>query len=198
MRAALVALSLCWGAVALADGRRELEDGIAFYENLDTERALDRLNAAIKSKDLSSNDRARAFLYVGLLRFELGEGARAERAWSSAFQLDLKVKVPDGTSPKAIAALEEIRKKIANTPPGGPKTEAPPPPPPPPVAPPPAVVPSPQNDEDGGISPWVWVGVGGAVVAGGAIALALILGGGSDSECPEGGGGCLRVDVRLP
>ena len=54
--------SIFASAVAVADGKRDLEDGIAFYENLDTERALERLKAASQAKDLPKPDRAKAFL----------------------------------------------------------------------------------------------------------------------------------------
>jgi len=213
---AVVALVLAVSTAAWADAVRDLGDGIAFYENLDLERARPRLVAAAQALDLDVASRARAFMYIGLLEFELGNRAEAEAAWTSAFQLHHEAKVPEGTSPKTITALEAVRAR----------TEALPPPPPPPVVtikppptpdakpePPPPVEPSVQPpppalvapapapapaEEDEGSSLGIWIGVGaGAIAVAGAVVLGVLLAGAEDAECPRGGGaGCLTVDLR--
>src|SRR5262249_28070335 len=101
---------------ALADGKRDLEDGIAFYENLDTDRALERLSAAAKAPDLPAKDRARAYLYLGMVHFENGGRAESEKAWKSAFEREKTVEVPKGTSPKTIEAIETARATSAKPP----------------------------------------------------------------------------------
>lgn len=111
----LLALSAI-ASPARADGKRDLEDGVAFYENLDTDRALERLAAASKASDLPPKDRARAFLYLGMVHFENGVRVDAEKAWKSAFELDKNVEVPKGTSPKTIEAIEASRSTSAKPP----------------------------------------------------------------------------------
>jgi len=199
-----VALAALWSSDARADGQRDLEDGIAFYENLDLERARERLEAAAAASDLSSGGRARAFLYLGMLEFELGDAAAADAAWLKAFGLDKSAAAPDGTSPKTIAAMDAVRAKAQPRPPPPPPTITVAPPPPtqtePPASPPPeAVTPAPPpEDDDGGTSPWLWVGIGaGVAVVGGVVAGVLLAGrGGAEGECGPTGGGCLDVVIR--
>lgn len=201
---------------AWADGSRDLEDGIAFYENLDLERARERLKAASEATDLARTGRARAYLYLGMLEFELGESKAARDAWLVAFGLDKGLEAPAGTSPKTIAAMESARRQATpiadRPPPDTPEPEAPPPAPPPAVAPPvatppPAVAPPPPQlvttpplaeDDEQGSGPWLWVGIGAGVaaVAGGVVLGILLAGGGTDSECQgTSGGGCLTVNL---
>ena len=191
----LLLILLLSPAVALADGKRDLDDGIAFYENLDTDRALYRLKAASTAKDLGPDDRAKAFLYLGMLKFELGKKDEASAAWTEAVKLKRDIAAPPGTSPVTIEALEEVRGSVKEEP-GGAKetppveppppppppveaTPPPPPPPPPPVetAPPPNLdvpPPPPPEDEnltattvppDGGSNTWLWVGIGAGAAA---------------------------------
>jgi hypothetical protein len=105
--------SVLGGSPAYADGKRDLEDGIAFYENLDTDRAMERLKSASTASDLDATSRAKAFLYLGLLQFETGVRSDAQSSWSKAFALDAKIAVPAGTSPKTIEALESVRRSAA-------------------------------------------------------------------------------------
>ncbi len=209
---AVAALLLAVSTAAWADGARDLGDGIAFYENLDLERARPRLVAATQAPDLDVASRARAFMYIGLLEFELGNRAEAEAAWTSAFQLHHEAKVPDGTSPKTITALEAVRARTKALPPPPPPPvvtikPAPPavtnPEPPPPVEPsvqppPPALVAPVSPEEDVGSSAGIWIGVGaGALAVAGAVVLGVSLARADDAECPRGGGaGCLTVDLR--
>src|SRR5688572_24350025 len=155
-------LALVLPGSARADGKRDLEDGIAFYENLDTDRAMERLTRATKASDLGPADRAKAFLYLGMLQFEIGGVSDAKKSWAEAIKLKRDIKAPDGTSPKTIEAIEDVRAKTPAVP-GGPKVTPPPPSydppppvdapdePPPPVEvappPPPVVPPPPPPDE---------------------------------------------------
>ena len=115
---ALVALVACLApaAIAAADGKRDLEDGIAFYENLDTDRAIERLTSASKASDLSVGDRAKALVYLGIVQFETGKEREAEVTWTSAFGLVGKTAIPAGTSPKVVQAIEKVRKAGATAP----------------------------------------------------------------------------------
>lgn len=195
---ALLALS---SRTALADGKRDLDDGIAFYENLDTERALERLGAASKASDLSPKDRARAFLYLGMVHFENSDKAQADGSWKRAFELDRNAEVPKGTSPKTIEAIEAARSQSAGAavieepkPGDQPKTV-------PKVERPPAkddpllVAPvEPPVQEDSNTGTWILLGaIGAAVIAGAVVGVVLLTG--NSSEC-EGGGGCVSVSFR--
>lgn len=202
------ALLLC--RPAFADGKRDLDDGIAFYENLDSDRALQRLTAASKAADLTPKERARAFLYLGMVQFENGARGDAEKAWKNAFELDRNVEVPRGTSPKAIEAIEAARATSRapgveetppvkkETPPGKketplPKVEKPIEKQAPPVEKQPDLTATAPVEKDEGSSAWVWIAAIGAVVVAGSVVGVLIATGGSDCE---GGGGCVAVSFR--
>lgn len=257
---ALAALCALSGAPssAWADGKRDLEDGIAFYENLDADRAEQRLAAALGASDLSKRDRARAAMYLGLVHYENGKEGAAEKAWRQAFALDGAVEAPRGTSPKVVAAIDKVRRtakrgvadddapppkkgRVADTPAGpsarelmpakvdkpkadkpdakgdkpdakeGPKgegaraeagkSETKPKPriePTPPILPPPVSVPGPATSpppvvaapRDEGGFPWLWVGIGAAVVGGTVLGIVLASGGGGCTD-----GGCVRVRI---
>lgn len=185
-------------APAYADGRRDLEDGIAFYENLDTDRAVERLQAASTASDLPAKDRARAFLYLGIVQFEVGKEREAQSAWHQGFALDRSISAPPGTSPKVIQALEKAR---SSAPKSLPPSEPVPGEPAPGEAkqlPGPAEPnltdpgPPPAGDDDG--PSWLlWTGVGVGAVALAGLTIFLVTRGGS--EC-EGGGGCALVTLR--
>lgn len=208
-----VGFCLCvLSGTAWADGKRDLDDGIAFYENLDTDRALYRLTEASKADDLGPADRAKAFLYLGMLQFEIGNKQKAKAAWTEAVRLKRDIRAPEGTSPKTIEALDAVRASVQPAEPGGAKTSPPPPsaiapPPPTEVAPPPPEVPpppppssggalttTPPAPAEGGSNTWLWVGIGAgaAAVVAGVVAVAVIASSGG-SECEMGGGGCLVV-----
>lgn len=214
-----VGLCLCvLSGPAWADGKRDLDDGIAFYENLDTERALHRLTQASEAEDLGRADRAKAFLYLGMLQFEIGNKDKARAAWARAVELEPSIQPPEGTSPKTIEALDAVRATAktseepggAKTPPPPPPPEVAPPPPPPEVSPPPPEVsPPPPPPTDGalttapppppesGSNTWLWVGIGAGAAA--VVAAAVIIGvvaSGGGSECEVGGGGCLAVTFQ--
>ncbi len=214
-----VGLSVFLGGLpahASVSGRQALEDGIAFYENLDTERALPRLEAATKATDLDPRERARAFLYLGFLRFEIGERTLADLAFREALTRDPQVAIPSGTSPKIVAAVETLRKDAVRdaspeSEPAGPPTVEPAPEPPrtgktgvgealgPPAVnplPPPAKQPAFENDPQptsGGGVPWLWIGIGGAAAVTLTVVLAVALSGG---QACEGAGGCVSVSFR--
>lgn len=212
MRAWLFGLAVFATATsAFADGKRDLDDGIAFYENLDTDRAIPRLTAASTAPDLAKTDRAKAFLYLGMLHYELGNSAESEAAWRQALLLHPTIKAPAGTSPKTVDALENLRKKGAQPPPPPPpptiKLSPPPPPPPtrldppppPPPPPPPVgaeVTPPPAEGEEEGSNTGLFIGLGlgaAALIAAGIVVAVVVAGGGG--EC-QGGGGCVAITFQ--
>jgi tetratricopeptide (TPR) repeat protein len=216
----LVATLVAPSALVWADGKRDLDDGIAFYENLDTERAIERLRAASRAQDLSASEQARALMYLGIVLFETGREREAEAAWQSAVGLNRKVSVPSGTSPKIVQAIERVRASAPGSPatPDGPRVSKPPVPTPTPTPSPTAtpepttkspyadptppidaepelvapVVPPPEEDDDGGVPGWlIWTGIA-AAVAGGAVAGILIATSGPSCNA----GACLLVELK--
>lgn len=212
----LVATLVAPVAPVWADGKRDLDDGIAFYENLDTERAIERLRAASLAQDLSPGDQARAWMYLGIVLFETGRERDAESAWQSAVGLNRKVSVPSGTSPKIVQAIERVRASAPSTSPDGPRVSKPPVPSPTPTpspSPDPSVkspyadptppidaepelvapvVPPPEDDDEGGVPGWlIWTGIG-AAIAGGAVAGILIATAGPSCNT----GACLLVELK--
>lgn len=204
-----------WGihSSAYADGRRDLEDGIAFYENLDTERAIERLKAASRATDLDAPARAKAFLYLGMLLFETGDKPGADQAWHDAFSLRRTVEVPPGTSPKTIQAIERARASGSaaasetSTPaiePALPDAQAGRV-----VAPrsstsavalaPVETAPPGGTTGEGAIPTWLLIGGIGAAVVGAAVAVIVVFAhssGSGSGACSASGGGCITVNFN--
>lgn len=218
----LVATLVAPSALAWADGKRDLDDGIAFYENLDTERAIERLRAASRAQDLSPAEQARALMYLGIVLFETGRERDAEAAWQSAVGLNRKVSVPSGTSPKIVQAIERVRASSpgSSATPDGPRVSKPPVPtatptptpspsatpgpttkspyadPTPPIDAEPElvapVVPPPEDEDEGGVPGWLIWTGIAAAVAGGAVAGILIATSGPSCNT----GACLLVELK--
>jgi hypothetical protein len=199
--ASIVAMIATFPLPAAADGKRDLDDGIAFYENLDTDRAIERLKSASEAKDLGPVERAKAFLYLGIVQFEVGKESEADGSWKRAYALDPKIAAPSGTSPKVVAALDKARPRSvvevapspSPSPSKGPTKSASPSPSPskspdltpaidssPPLVPPPEE----KKDEGGGLGWLLWTGIGVGVVGAAVLTIVLVSGGG---DCASGG-----------
>ncbi|MFO0724797.1 MAG: hypothetical protein U1E65_13535 [Myxococcota bacterium] len=195
---------------AFADGKRDLDDGIAFYENLDTDRAIERLKSAAEAKDLGPADRSKAQMYLGIVQFEVGKEFEADTAWKRAFALDPKIAAPSGTSPKVLAAIEKARAKgggssaevtpVSPSPKPSPSPSLKPSPTPSPspdltpaIDATPAVVPPEEKKDEGGGSGWlIWGGIGLGVAAAAAVTIILV----ATSGGPCASGGCASVRVQ--
>ena len=113
---AIMVLMLSFPLTGLASGQRDLDDGIAFYENLDTDRALERLTLAANASDLDAKNRAKAWMFVGVIHFELGDKPKATKAWKTCFGLDATAAAPDGISPKMLEAITVARVEAKSSP----------------------------------------------------------------------------------
>lgn len=181
---------------AHADGKRDLQDGVALYEALDTDRAILKLRSALASSDLGAADRSKAYLFLGIVLFETGQEAEAGKSWGSAFELDPEIPIPDGASPTTVEAIEKARADFKAAPPPVPTEPVPelpklgePTPPGPIVTPPPA------EPKDEGPDWLLWGGIGGGVAAAAIVAVVIVAAGGGSTEC-EGAGGCALVTFR--
>lgn len=196
----MLAFALAFAAAprrAAADGKKDFQEGVAAYEDLDTDKAVEKFKSAVKSADLPNGDKALAYLYLGMVEFESGREKEAYDWWKKGFALDPNAQAPKGTSPKTISALEAAREDAASkpatpTPPIGKPPSVEPQPPGPQVTPPPAA----PEEEKKGVPGWVlWGGIGAAAVIGGVVAAVVIASGGG--AC-NGDGGCASIDVNIP
>ena len=195
---------------AFAGGKQDLADGIAFYENLDTDRALKKLTTATSDKSLNAKDRAKAWMFIGVIHFELGESDKAKKAWASCFGLDVKAAPPEGISPEMLEAITVARISAKTAP----------------ATPPVASKPSP---EQGGVTKntelpkvkaeppkaedeaaaggsldifgpdfdWVlWGSVGGGVALAAIVTVVAVALATPANECSEETGGCIVVNFK--
>ncbi|MEE2904039.1 MAG: hypothetical protein VYC39_17060 [Myxococcota bacterium] len=197
---------------AFAGGKQDLADGIAFYENLDTDRAMKKLTSATNDKSLDVKDRAKAFMFIGVIHFELGESEKSKKAWASCFSLDIKAAPPEGISPEMLEAITVARisaKTGATTPPvassaspeqGGVTKPADKPDLPEVKATPPKA----EDEASGGpvniFGPdfdWVlWGSVGGGVALAAIVTVVAIALATPANECSEDTGGCIVVNFK--
>ena len=77
-----------------------LKQAIQSYENFEYEDALRILQQAIEVPDSTKKELAKVYLYMGLVRFTLGDPAQAEKDFKKAVGLNYKIKPPADTSPK--------------------------------------------------------------------------------------------------
>lgn len=212
--ASIAAMIATFPLPAAADGKRDLDDGIAFYENLDTDRAIERLKSASEAKDLGPAERAKAFLYLGIVQFEVGKESEADGSWKRAYALDPKIAAPGGTSPKVVSALDKARPRsvveVAPSPSPSPSKSPTRSPSPSPSASPtaspspspdltpaidssPALVPPPEEkkDEGGGLGWLLWTGIGVGVAGAAVLTIVLVTSGGACAS-----GGCAVVSFQ--
>jgi hypothetical protein len=214
---AIMVLMFSFPLTGLASGQRDLDDGIAFYENLDTDRALERLTLAANASDLDAKSRAKAWMFVGVIHFELGEKPKASKAWKTCFGLDAASQAPDGISPKMLEAITIARVEAKSSPSpaittdpkdAGPKdggvTKAKTPTKEPADKLPVVTSKPPDPDEPSGalniFGPnfdWVlWGSVGGGVAAAVIVTVIVIALNTGSNECPEESGGCIIVTYK--
>ncbi len=98
------------GAVAGEDAL--FWQGRELYQNLEFEKAIGLLDKALTAESSSARERAGIYAYLGLCHFHLGDEARARAAFSEGLRLDRDLIIPEMTSPKIVAALEEERAKL--------------------------------------------------------------------------------------
>ena len=105
---ALLALS------ATAHAGASLQDqGIAAYDDFEYKKALRLLEEAVRAKKLPAAERARVHLYLGLVRFTLGDKDLAEVEFEQAITHNSKIGLPPDTSPKIEKFFKRIQKKTA-------------------------------------------------------------------------------------
>jgi tetratricopeptide (TPR) repeat protein len=100
-----------------------LEQAVQSYENFEYEEALRILQQAVEVPGATKEELAKVHLYMGLVRFTLGDPAQAEKEFKKAIGLNYQIKPPPDTSPKIVSEFQRIKKTIpppeAKKPPNG-------------------------------------------------------------------------------
>jgi len=133
-----------------------LREGIEAYENFEYEQALKILQKALDHPDSSKKETARVHLYLGLVRFTLGDRRGAHQDFEKAIKTFYEIKLPPDISPKIVTEFEKVKQTI----PAPEKDD--------PVPLPPGggiVKPAPRPRKR--VWTWVAVGIGGAAIVGG-------------------------------
>jgi hypothetical protein len=97
-----------WPCLALADvqGNPYLGQAKVFYQGLDYEKCLQRLDKASRWKS-STPEQAEIELYTGLCQYALGNKDELKQHIRDAIQLDPKVQVPQLAPPRFQQAFQE-------------------------------------------------------------------------------------------
>jgi hypothetical protein len=166
-------------AVAPARANPHLERGIRLVTQAENAKAIHALRRALQARESPSGEQARIHLYLGIAQFNLLQLKPARASFRRALQLDPRIQLPEGGSPKLTSFFAGL--KPSAPPPEPTPTPAPTPPPAAPTPlptveapapPPPAVAAAPQTDRapaSHGSRYWpAWVCLAATVAAGAA------------------------------
>jgi hypothetical protein len=108
MMRALLVVALFLPTLALADGQANpyLGQAKVFYQGLDYEKCLQRLDKASRWKS-STNEQAEIELFTGLCQYALGNKDELKQHLRDAIQLDPKVQVPSLAPPRFTQMFQE-------------------------------------------------------------------------------------------
>ncbi len=95
----MLALALA-AAMTASPSASSVDEGVRLYDGLQFERAALLLKRAAADSALSDRERARANLYLGLASAQLLDESGAREAFARAAELDPRVRLPPGVSPK--------------------------------------------------------------------------------------------------
>lgn len=108
-----VLLLVLLGAPGAAKAKNPyLKQAIQSYENFEYEEALRILKQAGEVSDSTKEEFAKVHLYMGLVRFTLGDLAQAEKDFKKAVELNYNIKPPPDTSPKIVSEFQRVKKTI--------------------------------------------------------------------------------------
>lgn len=107
MTAALL-FSLLLAAPAV-DVETEVERGNALIRNLQEEKALEVLEPLASAASTPALLRARAAVYAGIARLNLGQESEARRWFTAALELDRGASLPDWCSRRVQSVFDKVR-----------------------------------------------------------------------------------------
>ncbi|MBX5483075.1 MAG: hypothetical protein IRZ16_14715 [Myxococcaceae bacterium] len=105
---------LLWTAAAVAapGGNVYLAQAKVFYQGLEFEKCLQRLEQAGRMDGNTKEEMAEIELYTGLCRFNLGKREDAEANFKLALQLNPEIALPPGTSPRIAAVFDPLAAQV--------------------------------------------------------------------------------------
>ena len=89
-----------------------INQAIQSYENFEYEDSLRILNQASGVPDSTKEELAKVHLYMGLVRFTLGDPVQADKDFKKAVELDYNIKPPPDTSPKIVSEFQRVKKTV--------------------------------------------------------------------------------------
>ena len=89
-----------------------IKQAVGSYENFEYEEALRILSQAVEVPDSTKEELAKIHLYMGLVRFTLGDPAQAEKDFKQAVELNYNIKPPPDTSPKIVSEFQRVKKTV--------------------------------------------------------------------------------------
>lgn len=114
LRTAAALAAFLWSAVALAQssGNLYLSQGKVFYQGLEFEKCVQRMDQASLWKKNTQKDLVEIELYSGLCKFSVGARAEADDHFALALQMDPTLQLPASTSPRIAEAFNAVAAKV--------------------------------------------------------------------------------------
>ena len=145
--------------------------GVEAYDNFEYHKSLKLLERALNRAEGDAKLSARILVYMGIVRYTIGDKRGARSDFERALKLDYTVSVPPDISPKIVNAFQSVKKAIPPPRADGPQAR------PPGRTEPPAKMRAGRGTVVAKRRPavrkriWTWIalGVGAAVVAGGGV-----------------------------
>ena len=113
LRTAVVA-ALLWSSAAAAQsgGNIYLSQAKVFFQGLNFEKCLQRLDQASRWQDSTHAELAEVELYTGLCQFSLGQRTEAEEHFKLALQIEPTLQLPMGLSPRIVESFDAVAARV--------------------------------------------------------------------------------------
>jgi tetratricopeptide (TPR) repeat protein len=99
---------------AAADtGNAAIDKGIALYDDLEFEAAIDALNAAVKQKNLTRAELVEGYKYLALAHVALNHDAEAKDAFRKLLEASPSYNLPRTESPRALDLFDDVKSVVA-------------------------------------------------------------------------------------
>jgi hypothetical protein len=89
-----------------------LQRAVSAYESFEYQEALRYLEQALPVETSTVEEKAKVHLYLGLVRFTLGDRKAADSEFFEALKLDYEIKLPPDISPKISTRFINIKKIV--------------------------------------------------------------------------------------
>jgi hypothetical protein len=113
LRTAALAVLLCSSAAAAqSGGNLYLSQGKVFFQGLEFEKCVQRMEQATRWKDSTRRELAEIELYSGLCKFSLGQREEADDHFALAVQMDPTLQLPPAISPRIAEAFDAVAARV--------------------------------------------------------------------------------------